>query len=176
MQCAEKLAAWREEELQLLRAQLNAENANAGRPTRRNRHGARNCAATLDPPPDNRPDEPNSANHDGRPAEPANRPGAAVGAGAQDVLDPAVVARLLKSENNRALIQLAGHRCCLLHYPFMEPDFLTDDAVQQAFLQILWDLENKLAAAAENEDENEDPEDNFWAERQFKLAEPTEIV
>ncbi|KAG9080767.1 hypothetical protein FS749_007898 [Ceratobasidium sp. UAMH 11750] len=58
----------------------------------------------------------------------------------------------------------------------MEPDFLTDNAVQQALPQILRDLENKLAAAAENEDENEDPEDDFWAERRFELAEPTEIV
>ncbi|KAG8734654.1 hypothetical protein FRC10_011550 [Ceratobasidium sp. 414] len=58
----------------------------------------------------------------------------------------------------------------------MEPDFLTDNAVRQAVPQILEDLENKLAAAAENEGEDEDPEGNFWAEPRFELAEPAEIV
>ncbi|KAG8707892.1 hypothetical protein FRC08_000229 [Ceratobasidium sp. 394] len=176
-QRAEELAARCDEEIRLLRAQLNAPNANAGRPARRNRHGACNRAATpAGPPPDNPPDAPHNSDPDEQRDGPANHPGAVGGAGAQDAQNPAVVECPLKNENNRDLIQLAGRCCCVLHYPFMEPDFLTDQAVQQALPQLLKDLENKIAAAAENEDEDEDLEDNFWAHAQFDSAEPVEIV
>ncbi|KAG8708646.1 hypothetical protein FRC08_018785 [Ceratobasidium sp. 394] len=171
---AEELAAEREEEIRRLRAQLNAQNANAGHPARRNRPGGRNQPAT---PPANPPANPPGRQHNNQcRGQPANRTGTPEGEQPQNAPDPARAERLFKISHNRSLVRQAGRRCCVLHHPFMEEDFLIDNAVQQALPQILTDLENKLAEDAEHEDEGGDAEDNFWAVDRFELAEPVEIV
>ncbi|KAG9095468.1 hypothetical protein FRC06_009777 [Ceratobasidium sp. 370] len=164
---AEKLAQERDEEIRTLKAKLKErESRNAKRPNRAS--GSGRGAANRQPE---------------RPVNRPSTPQAAAGANAdQQALtgEPARSEELLGIENNKRYIRTAGRCCCVLHHPFMEPDFLTDNAVRQALPQIIQDLENKLAGAAEPgpdaEDEHQGANEGYWAATHFKLAQPVDIV
>ncbi|KAG8693217.1 hypothetical protein FRC08_009261 [Ceratobasidium sp. 394] len=90
-------------------------------------------------------------------------------------------AKLLDDDYNRVLVRMAGRRCCVLHNPFLEPDFLTDNTVQQALPQIIKDLESKIAGGSEAGSDAEGGDhpggdEDFWATLRFELAQPVDIV
>ncbi|KAG9119796.1 hypothetical protein FRC07_005012 [Ceratobasidium sp. 392] len=163
---AEKIAGEREEQIRALQAQLQRRDAPGA--NQRGRAGGSRAGASS-----------------GRsqPAGSANRANNRQGAEANDADQPThpndeETAQLLSNEYNERLIRTAGRRACILHFPFMEDDFLTDNAVRQGLPQIIKDLEEKLAAenASDAENEDQDEVNPFWVQPRFDVAEPLEIV